>query len=1092
MDFTKKYKYKLETHLKLICDENEEYANLLASWNLGKETYKELLSAVNIYFPHYSKHDYTHSENIITNIEMLLGEECIRKLSPTDTWLILNCAYLHDSGMVLLDENLRKDWKTGEFQKYLKSLEESNDIDLRNASRYINNMKDRFREDKEDILWPLDIKKYVTEIIANYYRGKHSQTSKEYLSDMNIWGIDFTQNGLIHDRLINLIAEISFAHNQGFDEIMRMNHMTNGYNSDYAHPRFVAELIRIGDLLDLDNGRFSPYLKKVTGNNPNTSQVHNKKHQATMHILVTPEDIQIKIDCPNDKVYRETRKWIIWLESEIRNITLNVTNIVPRGLGWYSPRITKKELLIDGKPDTNNITDLKFHISQEKAFEIIKGSNLYEDNWVFIREFVQNALDASKIQLWNDIQEGLYDPWLKEWLDGKNNLKDLTPFHLPKKVLENYKIEVKISYKGKNDKDEHDIDISIKDRGTGISIERLKSMCDVGNSYSGQYNKDNEHIPTWLVPTGGFGIGLQSAFLVTDKFRIYTKTSGLNPYKIDISSYDSEGYITVREHEEDIKRGTEICFSTDKLPKTLNSIEREYDIKDELNKKIYNNDYEVKDPFYNEKEESQIIEFEKFKDIQRNVILLKKYIQSLFNNTIFPLYIKINDEELFINSLEFVDSMCNNIDGSKSIILSNKKDNYYYYLSEDLSTFLLWDYKNSIYADVNINKGSILDRNLKDSINLRKKMSVCFKGCKVLSYFKMPSKVIITTIDFYGLDTKENLRINREQFTVKGFKNIQEEIEKIEIFYLHTVKSIIDKNLSEKSNIDEIKKVINIDLCRFFKLYSYSIKEVFDISPYIPILHNDKLVPVLTIDNDEKIVSKNMGIKEILEMERNVSYIDANYYIDKNYYTEYLDIDLNLAEDIITKYNTIIIDKHDYFEFFNRFMHRKEIYIIESQQNHLSKIIINSSEKNKFEIKDDFTKKIYLYSYVLQASSEDIEYKIRYCINNIKGYEELLVDKIPDEIEEKVYSDYFKIILPFNSSDIKRMESCKDEDEFINELKDRTDYNNLLDYTLKHKLKDCKKTREDLSSKYQELVKECIKILKDETLKKYKQLIFYE
>ncbi|MFR0018740.1 MAG: hypothetical protein ACLRU3_02170 [Paraclostridium sp.] len=1083
MDLRKKYKYKLETHLKVLCDDNEEYTSLFASWNLGRQTYKELLSTVKIHFPHYSKHDHTHSESIITNIEMLLGEECIKKLSPTDTWLILNCAYLHDLGMVILDENLRDEWAKNEFQDYLKKLEESNDRDLRDASRYINNIKNELKEDKEDILWPLDIKKHVTEIIANYYRGKHSQTSKEYLKNINIWGIDFTQNGLIHERLIDLIAEISFVHTQGFNEIMKMSHMTNGYNSDYAHPRFVAELIRIGDLLDLDNGRFSPYLKKVTGNNPRTSQIHNKKHQATRHILVTPEDIQIKADCPDDEVYRETINWISWLENEIRDITLHLTNIVPKKIGWYAPRITKKELLVKGKPDTNNITDLRFQISQEKAFDIIKGANIYGDNWVFIREFVQNALDASKIQLWNDIENGLYDPWIKELIDEGKSLSYITPFHLPQQVLENYKVEILINYaeeKASDDKTNREIEIKIKDRGTGISIERLKSMCDVGNSQSGKFKSNNSNSPSWLVPTGGFGIGLQSAFLLTNNFNIYTRTVGLNKYKIDISSYDSNGYITVREYENEIKKGTEIYLKTDKLPKSINRY-RSY-VEEEIEEKMTSFSNYIKDPF-----NKDINEYKNSKYI--TILALKSYIESLFNYTIFPIYIRVNNEDATIKSLNSIEgkNKCNTNNGG-NFILSEKEDSYYFYISEDLSIFTLWDCKNSIHASISESKASEFYGMNRINNGITK---VYFKGCKIDSRYRM-ARNIITTIDFYGLDTRENLRINREQFTVCGMNNAREESEKIEKFYVDTVKSRIDKYLKEKKDIEEVSKIINIDIYKFLENYAYIYRSMnceFDISPYIPLIQEHyKLIPILIIEN-EKVIQKNMRIDEILKINKNISYIKNND-VEKSFRI-LTEKKLDLIEEVMRKYSiftikeamkkysTVIIDEGDYKNFFEAFMNANEIYIIDQSHDCDNNVlIINSIKSDKFEIKDDFTKKRYLDLCMTEVSEKSKMCKIRNCINNINGYEELLLDKIPKQITEKCYVKDYKIILPFTTADIEDMQSCEDKNNFIIKLRERQDYNALLDYTLDHQVNKDKKGRDFLSNKYQELVIECINILK--------------
>lgn len=61
-------------------------------------------------YPHFSLHDISHSEAVITKIEMLLGDR-VEILSPTDTWLILHAAYAHNLDMVLKWEDIEKIWK---------------------------------------------------------------------------------------------------------------------------------------------------------------------------------------------------------------------------------------------------------------------------------------------------------------------------------------------------------------------------------------------------------------------------------------------------------------------------------------------------------------------------------------------------------------------------------------------------------------------------------------------------------------------------------------------------------------------------------------------------------------------------------------------------------------------------------------------------------------------------------------------------------------------------------------------------------------------------------------------------------------------
>ena len=73
--------YKLEQHLIDICSSNSAYENLLSVWNINKKICEDVLGNVVMNYPHYTKHDISHCESIITNIEMLLGEESIKTLS---------------------------------------------------------------------------------------------------------------------------------------------------------------------------------------------------------------------------------------------------------------------------------------------------------------------------------------------------------------------------------------------------------------------------------------------------------------------------------------------------------------------------------------------------------------------------------------------------------------------------------------------------------------------------------------------------------------------------------------------------------------------------------------------------------------------------------------------------------------------------------------------------------------------------------------------------------------------------------------------------------------------------------------------------
>src|SRR5699024_5161438 len=62
----------------------------------------------------------------------------------------------------------------------------------------------------------------------------------------------------------------------------------------------------------------------------------------------------------------------------------------------------------------------------------------------------------------------------------------------------------------------------------------------------------------WLRPTGGFGIGLQSAFMTTNKVEIYTKAKNNPAFKITLSQDEKPNNILVEYGQQKVEQGTRI------------------------------------------------------------------------------------------------------------------------------------------------------------------------------------------------------------------------------------------------------------------------------------------------------------------------------------------------------------------------------------------------------------------------------------------------------------------------------------------------------------------------------------------------------
>ena len=103
MDYKLNKKYTLEEHLRNISFEDKDYEVLFSIWDLNKKNLTQGLNLVSASFPHYSVHDVNHSMTIIEQIQCFLGEERIKLLSATDTFLILMAGLTHDVGMILMN-----------------------------------------------------------------------------------------------------------------------------------------------------------------------------------------------------------------------------------------------------------------------------------------------------------------------------------------------------------------------------------------------------------------------------------------------------------------------------------------------------------------------------------------------------------------------------------------------------------------------------------------------------------------------------------------------------------------------------------------------------------------------------------------------------------------------------------------------------------------------------------------------------------------------------------------------------------------------------------------------------------------------------
>lgn len=817
--------YTLERHLDTLCREQPKYANLYATWQLNKRSCSDMLKSVVIHYPYFSMHDISHAETIVSRIEMLLGDR-IETLSPTDTWLLLHASYTHDLGMVLQWKQIENVWNESEFQDFLLSLANSSDPELRDAAIFIQN-SDNITSTS---LWPLKIYRYVKLINAAFFRSQHALLSKTRIKpngENDDTQLDFGHNNLIQPRILKLLGDICEMHTAPTSEVLNLDYKTNGAGSDYTHPRFIAMMLRLGDLLDIDNGRFNAACSSAFGDLPVSSVPHMEKHEATTHLLVTPSEIQFRSDCPNSQAYLETRNFVLWLENEVDFLSKHWSLIAPQTLGGYAPRFDKKELLIKGVPDIDGIAELRFEISQEKAFQIIEGTNIYEDRFTFVRELIQNAMDASKIQLWRDLISGNYNAWM-----GGSLPANIQPYDLEDKIYQCYPIKIDLETLPDNR-----IQLKITDRGTGISVATFKRMCCVGTSNSGtkHIQEEIQSMPNWLRPTAGFGIGLQSIFLVADQFEIDTGT-GTESFHAVVHANRFGGHLQLQRSEKILPRGTTIsvCFSRPTEFRysisgdTENYLEMQYD------------------PFTGKDHTGEV-----------------RVLEAIRNNcgeSMFPLHVQC--AENFLGNFNQSENLLFIFGQNIKEKWKPWKDRYYVNLSEDASRLQIWDKKFAAYGDFRMLR------------NMFHAEHFSFKGITVSK--NTPSlrpDGFSLFLDVYGLDTKSTLALNRTALTGEGKRDFLAILEDLFCVY----KNYLLTHLQEAEN-EQLEKI-----CQAGKFNPYIFWLACDFSEHsrIPkniLQHIPEQTIIIAQDNGGDYAQKFMCIREFINSFTKFHYINLRKF----------------------------------------------------------------------------------------------------------------------------------------------------------------------------------------------------------------------
>lgn len=283
-------------------------------------------------------------------------------------------------------------------------------------------------------------------------------------------------------------------------------------NGVRVHVQFIAACVHLAAAFILDD----PAVKEqIIALMPSSAEFNGKHLEECFKVTsVGPHPhlqaaVRVRIHCSDAEAHRALKRY----ERRTQRFLSNLNRLV-------RPRFLFTGVHFDISSSGYQPIDLKFSVDTSSALQLFMGDTLYSDRRVFLRELIQNAVDACNMRK-------LFEP---DYAPAIN--VDFSPG-----ITE----------------------IKVRDNGIGMSKQWIeKYFLNIGLSFyqSDEINRINRDADIQLSFISRFGIGFLSCFLVADSVVVKTRKSGEDGLMVTITNVDD--YFDVRLLREDIPVGTEV------------------------------------------------------------------------------------------------------------------------------------------------------------------------------------------------------------------------------------------------------------------------------------------------------------------------------------------------------------------------------------------------------------------------------------------------------------------------------------------------------------------------------------------------------
>ena len=316
---------------------------------------------INRFFPNFTLHDETHIQNVCNWMLQLLGDKK-DDLTDKEAALLLMSACCHDIGMAVSETQETTLLNDRKVKEYLRDNPRTHDA---------------YMAAHETV---------TDELLRHYVRTHHHERVGTHIS-LGEWPEVLTTKGIVRNTLLNVCK----SHGESLQDF----HYRQSEDLDLG---LCAILLRLADILDFDSSRApAPLFDHLNLANADTFETRISKTEwkknATGGFEIT-NNFRVRFNAQFESLplEMEVHAYIKWVKEELEACCEFLHEKCSDR--WKTLPLPRTVEL--GEIDRNGYQfgDFRLTMDQDRVLELLSGDNLYEDAGVFVRELLQNAIDA--------------------------------------------------------------------------------------------------------------------------------------------------------------------------------------------------------------------------------------------------------------------------------------------------------------------------------------------------------------------------------------------------------------------------------------------------------------------------------------------------------------------------------------------------------------------------------------------------------------------------------------------------------------------------------------------------------------------------